>query len=1342
MKKYRVTALPKMQKGGVPNYKARFDITPAVQEDGTVYEPLGWDAGFIKNRMREFLESLSDEEKENLSNTGDADREFLKFLNQPVAPEEGGIALPQYGYYFKPIYRTNSKGEKIIESFEPYANEDINNLIYNRGATAQEFENLGFGNKEDFKNSFGDFIDISKAIYEQGSQEIIAEELLEGKTIDEAIQTLVDKDMGSAEKLKNLFGEYAGDFQDKLIESMISSFKENSGLDPDTDLSEVIDAGKSFYDPQVIGKKSATNPDASITASKSAFLEYDDETLKRKEKERQQNQYNWRLEQDQDNSKIQLIDAQNQEIKNLVKSLGPVDTYTEESREIQDAYNAPDPDTEPQLEDYISVDSSDPRFFLSKDYDPFAAFKEAHDNWKNTTKLESDYTNAWVLKDLFKRIGIDSNEWKDKSSAEKASILRELQGQTGDINYVEKPKLSEDGETLWSQSNLDKYLDKSFDNFARLHDPNTFYRYSDLEDDQPSTLGILFNQLTGTKTFDEAPPIVKTRDYKKILRDPDNYDTDWNFKYPKNSSSDKKRQIQMFDIEDLRNIPIQNDHSPFDPRYGPKLPTEGILGFDIPLMITGIGSVPGLLAAGTQAAPNISTRIAAALKGAYRNPLTKTLGVNRLANLTGVSKYAPNVLKAINKGITPSNLLNLHYLINSPEYIEQGLTEDLPSLYGNLSQGNYEDAAKDAGSAAFNLGSIMPWYRMGKNLNNLRGNIKFYGAVPGFENYAAGYGNFKTGTRIGYNLEPLYHPKSPYFGSKNYESILNIPIGKNRAFTFGKYNPRLQLQQPRDQLKAGLQLQQQGGITKGKSKIQGDGMFTTRPFREGEMIGLAHEDNQPATELGRMHNHDEANPTMISRKIGNQRYVFANRDLEAGEELTTNYRMQPELEQPEDFQKGGQIPKAQGGGALKTLRGIKEALPHIYPGFVPSPVMNPTELARFKDLNTLLGEYGFSGIPKNISGSLSIEDIEKFRDIQRNASRQKLKTILQNANVTKQDLITILSNPIYNKTLLKGQTQTDLSGNPVVQYVEDYSAAQKAREEIERLSADQLLDRVERAILSTGERDLSKPSFETRYDRSASSALDDLERANAFDVDGVGYPGMPTIFQASGLAPGEQIYFDFANNTDFRNSIPVKEAVGSLFGTSTKQELFDDFGYKLNKNFWRAKPNTIITGSLDTSDDSYLMQMSRMLRTASPRKASKYGVVPHPMFLGYHPANSMSRLAGFLSDYDLGLSREQQKNLRASYLQSMLDQTYDLQNIAPEERLPIIQATESGDMPITNRYAGPGDIIIPHFGVMKLPIDWTGKRRPKLKKGGSIESELNQKEIDNLVKQGYIVEEV
>ena len=96
-------------------------------------------------------------------------------------------------------------------------------------------------------------------------------------------------------------------------------------------------------------------------------------------------------------------------------------------------------------------------------------------------------------------------------------------------------------------------------------------------------------------------------------------------------------------------------------------------------------------------------------------------------------------------------------------------------------------------------------------------------------------------------------------------------------------------------------------IYQAPSNIEGQGMFAGKPFKKGDLIGLAHSNGQPASQLGRMHNHDENSPTMISKKSGNNRFVFAAKDLQPGDELTTNYRMQPELEQPEDFQYGGSI---------------------------------------------------------------------------------------------------------------------------------------------------------------------------------------------------------------------------------------------------------------------------------------------------------------------------------------------------------------------------------------------------------------------------------------------------
>lgn len=91
-------------------------------------------------------------------------------------------------------------------------------------------------------------------------------------------------------------------------------------------------------------------------------------------------------------------------------------------------------------------------------------------------------------------------------------------------------------------------------------------------------------------------------------------------------------------------------------------------------------------------------------------------------------------------------------------------------------------------------------------------------------------------------------------------------------------------------------------------KGAGKGLFTKDFFKKGEVIGLAHVDDQPASEIGRNHNHNEENPTAYSKKIDNKRFIYASKNLKPGEEITTNYRMQPELEQPEDFmRKGGSV---------------------------------------------------------------------------------------------------------------------------------------------------------------------------------------------------------------------------------------------------------------------------------------------------------------------------------------------------------------------------------------------------------------------------------------------------
>ncbi len=74
------------------------------------------------------------------------------------------------------------------------------------------------------------------------------------------------------------------------------------------------------------------------------------------------------------------------------------------------------------------------------------------------------------------------------------------------------------------------------------------------------------------------------------------------------------------------------------------------------------------------------------------------------------------------------------------------------------------------------------------------------------------------------------------------------------------------------------------------------------PFPRGGLIGLSHQFDGVrwhATELGRYHNH-ATSPTaenVLMRR--NCRFLIALRDLSPGEEVTVDYRRQPEFEQPE-----------------------------------------------------------------------------------------------------------------------------------------------------------------------------------------------------------------------------------------------------------------------------------------------------------------------------------------------------------------------------------------------------------------------------------------------------------
>ena len=94
------------------------------------------------------------------------------------------------------------------------------------------------------------------------------------------------------------------------------------------------------------------------------------------------------------------------------------------------------------------------------------------------------------------------------------------------------------------------------------------------------------------------------------------------------------------------------------------------------------------------------------------------------------------------------------------------------------------------------------------------------------------------------------------------------------------------------------------------SNIQGIGAFADNDYPAGTIMGKLHDipnglkngRNYDFYELGKSYNHSD-NPNCENLLHNNTRYLVTIQPIKKGEELTANYRLQPELEQPEHFLK-------------------------------------------------------------------------------------------------------------------------------------------------------------------------------------------------------------------------------------------------------------------------------------------------------------------------------------------------------------------------------------------------------------------------------------------------------
>jgi hypothetical protein len=118
----------------------------------------------------------------------------------------------------------------------------------------------------------------------------------------------------------------------------------------------------------------------------------------------------------------------------------------------------------------------------------------------------------------------------------------------------------------------------------------------------------------------------------------------------------------------------------------------------------------------------------------------------------------------------------------------------------------------------------------------------------------------------------------------------------------------------------------------GKSKIHGNGLFADEPIKRGDVIELVHtmRELEPGvikttpTLLGRNYNHsDDSNALNVVD--GNNRYLVALKEIEAGGEITTDYRTNPDLEQPDSFTSNNNYISFDYDDTLTTPEGFKLA---------------------------------------------------------------------------------------------------------------------------------------------------------------------------------------------------------------------------------------------------------------------------------------------------------------------------------------------------------------------------------------------------------------------------------
>lgn len=173
-----------------------------------------------------------------------------------------------------------------------------------------------------------------------------------------------------------------------------------------------------------------------------------------------------------------------------------------------------------------------------------------------------------------------------------------------------------------------------------------------------------------------------------------------------------------------------------------------------------------------------------------------------------------------------------------------------------------------------------------------------------------------------------------------------------------------------------------------KSNIQGKGLFADEPIRAGEIIGLSHikssfqKDGQTYLKsketpiIGTYYNHSDDNFNAGSIIQGNKRYLRALKNIQPGEEIAGNYYEDndPTLESPDDFKKGGSLPKMP---RKKNSRGYSRSLEATNKFFTENSFFAKPKSRKNKVYDPNAKYYEDGG--EYIEAELTDEEIEEYK---------------------------------------------------------------------------------------------------------------------------------------------------------------------------------------------------------------------------------------------------------------------------------------------------------------------------------------------------------------------------